>query len=290
MSRREIKTKFDEIVDFAEVEKFLDTPVKRYSSGMYVRLAFAVAAHLEPEILVVDEVLAVGDAAFQKKCLGKMNEVSKEGRTIIFVSHNMSAIQELCSKAIYLESGKIKANGECSKIIQTYLEEQSSISNISSIANFIRSGNLGELARLIKCDVFNSDQENSFKLLFGEPFSVQLVIDAFRNLDNLTVLIRIDSINNSSIVTTSSENSGGFYSVKANKKIKVTARFNNLLLAPGFYWLTISIRDGKQGLDQLQQAKKMQILEACYKDTQPFLNTWGYVQHIPEWQQNKSDE
>ncbi len=107
MSRAEIRAKFDEIVSFAEVEKFLDTPVKRYSSGMHVRLAFAIAAHLEPEILVVDEVLAVGDVDFQKKCLGKMGEVSKEGRTILFVSHKMSAIEQLCNKAIILKNGKI---------------------------------------------------------------------------------------------------------------------------------------------------------------------------------------
>jgi len=112
MSRREIKTKFDEIVAFAEVEKFLDTPVKRYSSGMHVRLAFSVAAHLEPEILVVDEVLAVGDVEFQKKCLGKMGEVSKEGRTILFVSHNMNAIEQLCNKAILMDQGQLIKQSE----------------------------------------------------------------------------------------------------------------------------------------------------------------------------------
>jgi lipopolysaccharide transport system ATP-binding protein len=111
MSKAEIKSKFDEIVAFAEVEKFLDTPVKRYSSGMYVRLAFAVAAHLEPEILIVDEVLAVGDVQFQKKCLGKMEEVGKEGRTILFVSHNMAMISNLCQKGILLETGKIATRG-----------------------------------------------------------------------------------------------------------------------------------------------------------------------------------
>ncbi|RME47458.1 MAG: ABC transporter ATP-binding protein, partial [Chloroflexi bacterium] len=111
MRKREIDRKFDEIVAFAEIEKFIDTPVKRYSSGMYVRLAFAVAAHLEPEILLVDEVLAVGDAAFQKKCLGKMGDVAKEGRTVLFVSHNMAAITSLCQRAIWLEEGKIKEDG-----------------------------------------------------------------------------------------------------------------------------------------------------------------------------------
>jgi homopolymeric O-antigen transport system ATP-binding protein len=122
MTRREIARKFDEIVAFAEVEKFLDTPVKRYSSGMYVRLAFAVAAHLEPEILIVDEVLAVGDAEFQKKCLGKMDEVSRrEGRTVLFVSHNMGAVAELASRAILLDGGCIVLDGAISKVVSTYL-------------------------------------------------------------------------------------------------------------------------------------------------------------------------
>lgn len=122
MSRAEVKKKFEEIVYFAEVEKFLDTPVKRYSSGMYVRLAFAVAAHLEPEILVVDEVLAVGDAEFQKKCLGKMEDVSKnEGRTVLFVSHNMAAIRDLCSYGLLLDKGHIKIQGEINGVITNYL-------------------------------------------------------------------------------------------------------------------------------------------------------------------------
>ncbi|MEC4813841.1 MAG: ABC transporter ATP-binding protein [Scytonema sp. PMC 1069.18] len=126
MSRAEIQSKFDEIVAFAEVEKFLDTPVKRYSSGMYVRLAFAVAAHLEPEILIVDEVLAVGDAQFQKKCLGKMQEVSEDyGRTVLFVSHNMDAIQRLCSQCIMLERGRLLAQSDTDSIILRYLSTNS---------------------------------------------------------------------------------------------------------------------------------------------------------------------
>ncbi|MEH6503181.1 MAG: ABC transporter ATP-binding protein [Cycloclasticus sp.] len=122
MSRKEIKLKFDEIVAFAEVEKFLDTPVKRYSSGMYVRLAFAVAAHLESEILVIDEVLAVGDAEFQKKCLGKMDEVSKGGRTILFVSHNLPTVKSLCNKGVYLEQGTVGETGEILNVINLYQE------------------------------------------------------------------------------------------------------------------------------------------------------------------------
>lgn len=123
MKREEIRRKFDEIVDFAEIEKFLDTPVKHYSSGMYVRLAFAVAAHLEPEILLVDEVLAVGDAAFQTKCMGKMGNIAGEGRTVVFVSHNMSAIQRLCQSTLLLAGGELRQFGQTGEVINKYLAE-----------------------------------------------------------------------------------------------------------------------------------------------------------------------
>ena len=135
MTKKEIKRKFDEIVDFSGVERYIDTPVKRYSSGMYVRLAFAVAAHLESEILIVDEVLAVGDAEFQKKCLGKMNDVTKgEGRTILFVSHNMAAISALCNKGIYLKNGLIQSQGSMSQITSDYLSSDNEF--ITYITNF----------------------------------------------------------------------------------------------------------------------------------------------------------
>jgi lipopolysaccharide transport system ATP-binding protein len=122
MSRQEISRKFDEIVNFSGVEKFIDTPVKRYSSGMYVRLGFAIAAHLDPEILIIDEVLAVGDLEFQKKCLGKMGKVAKEGRTVLFVSHNLIAVQSLCQHAIWLDAGQLKEQGDVSQIVADYLQ------------------------------------------------------------------------------------------------------------------------------------------------------------------------
>jgi lipopolysaccharide transport system ATP-binding protein len=121
MRKAEISRKFDEIVSFAEIDRFLDTPVKRYSSGMYVRLAFAVAAHLEPEILIVDEVLAVGDALFQKRCLGKMNEVAKGGRTVLFVSHNMRAVAQLCGRCIWINEGQVKSSGRVNEVVVDYL-------------------------------------------------------------------------------------------------------------------------------------------------------------------------
>src|SRR5215218_2808950 len=130
MRKAEIRSKFDAIVDFAEIEAFLDTPVKRYSTGMYMRLAFSVAAHLEPEILVVDEVLSVGDAAFQQKCLGKMESVAEEGRTILFVSHSMPTIQALCDRALLLREGRVVDEGEPASVVQRYLQSETSFAMI----------------------------------------------------------------------------------------------------------------------------------------------------------------
>ena len=155
MSRAEIQRKFDEIVAFAEINKFLDTPVKRYSSGMYVRLAFAVAAHLEPEILIVDEVLAVGDAEFQKKCLGKMEDVStKEGRTVILVSHQMPAIQNLCTRCILMDRGQLQKDGKTSDVIAAYLAKAHDLASGDLTARTDRAGK--GLARVTGVDLLDS--------------------------------------------------------------------------------------------------------------------------------------
>jgi lipopolysaccharide transport system ATP-binding protein len=154
MSRAEIRKKFDEIVAFAEVEKFLDTPVKRYSSGMYVRLAFAVAAHLEPEILIVDEVLAVGDAVFQKKCMGKMEDVSRGGRTVLFVSHNMDAVNRLCGSAVFLEQGQVVNTGKCRDVVARYLAGGGGTSAVREWKDAAKPGN--ETVRLISVQAANN--------------------------------------------------------------------------------------------------------------------------------------
>jgi lipopolysaccharide transport system ATP-binding protein len=142
MNKREIERKFDEIVEFAEIDRFIDTPVKHYSSGMYLRLAFAVAAHLDPEILLVDEVLAVGDAAFQKKCLGKMGDVSRQGRTIVFVSHNMTALRKLCRRAVWLDGGQVIETGDAGDVINHYLQKNT-VANLESVweDNLMAPGN-----------------------------------------------------------------------------------------------------------------------------------------------------
>jgi lipopolysaccharide transport system ATP-binding protein len=167
MSRAEITRKFDEIVDFAEVEKFLDTPVKRYSSGMYVRLAFSVAAHLEPEILIVDEVLAVGDVQFQKKCIGKMEEVGKEGRTLLFVSHTIGIIQALCTHGILLNQGRVVADDTAKRVVDKYLQtlETSATQNLLSRTDRQGKG----LIRLASIEISTGGTSPSATLATGYP-------------------------------------------------------------------------------------------------------------------------
>ncbi len=159
MKKNEITEKFTDIVDFAEMENFIDTPVKRYSSGMYVRLAFAVAAHLEPEILVIDEVLAVGDLAFQKKCLRKMEDVSHEGRTILFVSHNMSAITRLCSKSFLLDSGELVESGPSEQIVATYLKRSADNQKMRTAEKEVKKTN--ELVQLWRVNVSKDNTHES---------------------------------------------------------------------------------------------------------------------------------
>lgn len=183
MNRLEIKKKFDEIVDFAGVEKFLDTPVKRYSSGMYVRLAFAVAAHMEPEILVVDEVLAVGDAEFQKKCLGKMEDVSKsEGRTVLFVSHNLSTIKQLCNKGILLSHGKMLFEGDANQTINEYL-----VSNINSAKKKIFKKEILEdkEIQLVKASLSDSNNDPKEEFQIDESVHIHLEFLSQRSTSNV---------------------------------------------------------------------------------------------------------
>ncbi len=186
MSRREIKNKFDEIVAFAEVENFLDTPVKRYSSGMYVRLAFAVAAHLDPEILIVDEVLAVGDFAFQKKCLGKMQEVSGAGRTVLFVSHNMATVVQLCSRALLFRRGKLALDGDSESVVQTYLTEgQGEQEDQIDFGSCPRSPLLSGRAKLISARMNTEDKAGPWAIPYGSYFSLEVQFVVHRPIPEL---------------------------------------------------------------------------------------------------------
>ena len=174
MTRTEIRRKFDEIVAFAEVDKFLDTPVKRYSSGMFVRLAFAVAAHLEPEILVVDEVLAVGDAEFQKKCLGKMQDVAGNGRTVLFVSHNMAAVRRLCTKGIVFSKGRLVASGDTNAMIEKYLNSTHLAEN--SARQDFKCDPARTKPGFATVEIRNAAGKPQTTILAGEPFSIHVTL------------------------------------------------------------------------------------------------------------------
>lgn len=191
MKKKEIIAKFDEIVDFSGVERFIDTPVKHFSSGMYVRLAFAVAAHLEPEILIVDEVLSVGDVAFRKKCLGKMSEVAQTGRTVVFVSHNLSSITRLCSRGIFLENGVVTFAGDIQKTVETYLQTTlvDSESDLPLLDRNNRSGN--GLLRFTKIKLLDGLNNSISSIAAGEPLTVEL---AYRLNDAILadLIIRIE--------------------------------------------------------------------------------------------------
>ncbi|QDV39705.1 ABC transporter ATP-binding protein [Tautonia plasticadhaerens] len=183
MSRREIARKFDEIVAFAEIDKFLDTPVKRYSSGMFVRLGFAVAAHFEPEILIVDEVLAVGDAAFQKKCLGKMSDVSREGRTILFVSHNMAAVKSLCSRGVLLDGGRVLMDGDVSDVVNRYIRADSEMAQTGVIPDEApRHRDVHGVASFRSVRLTDLSGTETRQLFYKQPFRVEFTCDLARDL------------------------------------------------------------------------------------------------------------
>lgn len=193
MKRQEIDIKLDEIVKFSEIEKFLDTPVKRYSSGMYVRLAFAVAAHMDPEILLVDEVLAVGDAAFQKKCLGMMGEVAKAGRTVLFVSHNMGIIGQLCSRAILLDKGSIVMNGPVDEVITRYLENIPLSCDTPPILRI--EPDTSKEVQILTIGLYNSEGIPTSDLDRSNPFTIQMTYRLNKPIEGSTIQMVIETEN-----------------------------------------------------------------------------------------------
>ncbi|HSK21320.1 MAG TPA: polysaccharide ABC transporter ATP-binding protein [Longimicrobiales bacterium] len=193
MHRHEVAGKFDEIVAFAEVERFIDTPVKHYSSGMYLRLAFAVAAHLEPEILIVDEVLAVGDAAFQKKCLGKMGDVARQGRTVLFVSHNMDAVQRLCSRCVLLDNGRMTTQGRTAAVVSRYLSRDVGSAGPETWIDLAGARRMGHGAvRFIAAWYSGMDPEVGSFPRTGGPLILRLLVDSTgpRTIESLAFNIR----------------------------------------------------------------------------------------------------
>ncbi len=250
MSKAEITRKFDEIVAFSEVEKFLDTPVKRYSSGMYVRLAFAVAAHLEPEILIVDEVLAVGDAEFQKKCLGKMGEVSKSGRTVLFVSHNMAATRALCSTAIWMEKGRVKEMGRVGPVADRYLARLHDNPSLDvALADLPRAQHFGS-----KLKISHVRLNQGKGLWHGKPLEVEFTFECAAKVEEVAFGVGFCNREGGRILSLDTDLPGERWSFPAGHKGTARLTIPTLLLEPDIYALDIGSRSGDgHGLDYLSQ-------------------------------------
>jgi homopolymeric O-antigen transport system ATP-binding protein len=271
MRKAEIVSKFDEIVAFSEVEKFLDTPVKRYSSGMYVRLAFSVAAHLNPEILVVDEVLSVGDMAFQKKCLGKMSEVSQCGRTIIFVSHNMAAVQNLCRRGIVLSNGTLLFDGSAVDAIQKYLH---SVAGTAALGHLIDLRNAPRAAavirpRLLERMEFSTDGD---KVMAGTiPMGASLKIRVYFNfpepVNDFDVGIGFDNIYGQRVFTAHScfepEREDGMHVGPQT----FVCNIPSFTLVPSEYVLRIWLDANRNEVDLVDDAARIQVIESDYYGT-----------------------
>ncbi|HET7321923.1 MAG TPA: ABC transporter ATP-binding protein [Longimicrobiaceae bacterium] len=282
MDKRYIDRKFDEIVEFSGVEKFIDTPVKRYSSGMYLRLAFSVAAHLEPEILVVDEVLAVGDAEFQKKCLGKMGEVAGEGRTVLFVSHNMGAVQQLCARVLLISQGAISRDGETAHVLRDYLDTTHG-TEADDLSSIRRDRGLGDELRIVGCEILNSEHRPTRRLHFGEPFRVRVNLRTKNDFDGLSVLVGFEAAQGHRIATAASADRRALFSVRRDQTASALADFDDLFLTPGAYSLTLSVRQGLNGLDQLIRVHGFEISPTAFGDTPPHSQSWGDVLTLPAW-------
>jgi lipopolysaccharide transport system ATP-binding protein len=263
MKKNEIMSKFDEIVEFSGIAKFIDTPVKRYSSGMYVRLAFAVAAHLESEILIVDEVLAVGDAEFQKKCLGKMQDITKgEGRTILFVSHNLAAVENFCEKSIFIEKGKLKMIGETNSIIQQYLTTVSSVGGLKLSELTDRKGN----QQLKFLDYwFEQDGiycETNLEAFVNLKIGIEYEVNDYENIHNLQIDLGINDMYEQriSLLTTTLSNER----IPNTNNNKIVFEINQFPIAPGSYNCTLFSTINGEITDWISNIMQFNVLEKDY--------------------------
>ena len=234
MTRAEVDRKLEEIVEFAEIAPFIDTPVKRYSSGMTVRLAFAVAAHLEPEILIVDEVLAVGDIQFQKKCLGKMSDVGKKGRTVIFVSHNLAAINQLCSTAILLHGGKILINCNSAEAVSYYMKQSVAMEGRKDWQNGV-----GDEIRLLSVELTDDNGQSKSQFLSSENVHIIIECVVCRRVDSARVGFRLNTVDGVTIFTSEDSDTLGYINYRNHGSYAVKAVIPKDFLNEGSYFITV---------------------------------------------------
>ena len=268
MTRKEIRRKFDEIVDFAGVENFLDTPVKRFSSGMYVRLGFSVAAHLEPEILVVDEVLAVGDAEFQKKCIRKMGDVAKEGRTILFVSHQMQAVSNLCNRAILLQNGKSILDGTANEVISAYLNRVGEVSNQIPITQRRDRQGMGQI-RWTDTWVENHNKLKTGAVISGEPINI---VASFKIYDPsvipiITVAFGMHNQKGEAITDLTTYSLNKTFQFSSSMSGKIICTIKRLPLTSGNYTYNLMLRNNNDVQDFIQRAGEFFVEEGDFFGT-----------------------
>jgi lipopolysaccharide transport system ATP-binding protein len=292
MRRREIEAKFDDIVEFSGIERFIDTPVKRYSSGMFVRLAFAVAAHLEPEILLVDEVLAVGDAEFQRRCLGKMQEVSERGRTVVFVSHNMAAVQRLCSRAFVIDKGQIVYEGNAADAVAAYLdrtspEQREGVSVIGDDSErFVGSG----IARLRKIVMTDLDGHLTSSVRLGEGFRVTMTYEAFEPIDEAIIELGISTTDGQRFATVQNTDHGGAPVRLAAGLNEITADIAVTLL-PGEFALEAALHRGDGiSAELVYRALRFTALNVPLGEqaSYPWSAVRGYVRPDASWSEARA--
>ena len=265
MSRADIKLRFDDIAEFSGIEKFLDTPVKYYSSGMYTRLAFAVAAHLEPEVLIVDEVLAVGDGEFQKKCLGKMSSVASEGRTVLFVSHNLAAVEALCQRAILLELGHIACNALPAEVISAYRPRHGGIAasvDLSQAAG--REDGMQPILR--RMELRDASGSLTGAVRCGEALTVELWYEHKNDLRMPAFAIRVEAAQGTRLFHLASDIVGGM-PTRAGKRGKAVCVADSLPLVPGRYSISLGCRSGPDQLDLIEGAACFDVLPGDYYGT-----------------------
>jgi lipopolysaccharide transport system ATP-binding protein len=270
MRKAEIRRHFDEIVAFAEVEKFLDTPVKHYSSGMYVRLAFAVAAHLNPEILVVDEVLAVGDIAFQKKCLGKMGEVSRGGRTVVFVSHNMAAIENLCSRGLVLHYGELQYDGTAKGAVQHYLNSLSTQSGTGHVVELDGVGlRVSRQAPLLKTlEFLTGDDEPLIEgLPIGSRLNVKVHFDLPKPTANFHVGLGFNNSYGQRIFTAHTLFEPNRWNTECHGHQVMSCVIPIFTLVPGEYAVKVWLEVNGSEADSIEDAAKFRVLESDFYGT-----------------------
>ena len=260
MKKVEIQRKFDEIVAFSEVERFLDTPLKHYSSGMQVRLAFAVAAHLEPEILLVDEVLAVGDASFQKKCLGKMKDVAYHGRTVIFVSHSMAAIDSLCSRGLMLERGSISYEGRTADVTAHYYRSVLEPSEGDDLSKAARTGN-GK-ARFVSISIRPLAQDQELQFAYpGCDLRVEVELECRKDFEESVLAAIIYDANGYRVVDTNTGQKGAYVRLQAGQRAATTFFLKELLLKPGRYFVGLWLgRHGMEEIDHVERAVSFDVI------------------------------